>query len=352
MFSDWRRVCADVPAQSGLLRGLGRAEDAMARLEARLEMSAPEVKAGWIARADLQEASAALYLAGELVDVEDLALHEVEMDVRLASHALTRAFEVLKARREIASAPAGAWVGRAAKAPLPCLAIDDEDTLAAEFAVIDAAIARSGTVIRDGVDAVEARRESETALSAEAADGQDEAAALLGWRGLCERLVDFPPTLAAAIGLRAWEEESAPAGRRWLGPLLAADMLRAQEKAKTHLPCLAWGLREVARERRRHRDRQERLLAVLEGVAEAGKIGLKSLDRLTKAGELMERRIGKRRSNSKAPALAGLFVSRPLMTPDMAAAELNVSDRAALKMIASLGVRELTGRRRFRAWGV
>ncbi|TIX38513.1 MAG: hypothetical protein E5V36_21605, partial [Mesorhizobium sp.] len=34
------------------------------------------------------------------------------------------------------------------------------------------------------------------------------------------------------------------------------------------------------------------------------------------------------------------------------AAELKVSQRAALSLIAELGIREVTGRGRYRAWGI
>jgi DNA binding protein with HTH domain len=36
----------------------------------------------------------------------------------------------------------------------------------------------------------------------------------------------------------------------------------------------------------------------------------------------------------------------------MIAAELGVTARAAQDLIAELGIREMTGRRRYRAWGV
>ena len=51
-----------------------------------------------------QDASASLWLAGELVVLEDLVLHDARMDIRSPTHEVTRAQAVLRARRQIAAA--------------------------------------------------------------------------------------------------------------------------------------------------------------------------------------------------------------------------------------------------------
>jgi hypothetical protein len=61
------------------------------------------------------------------------------------------------------------------------------------------------------------------------------------------------------------------------------------------------------------------------------------------------------RSNSKLPELVNLFLSRPLVTVALGAKVLQVTPKAVDLMLVQLGgalPRELTGRRRYRAWGI
>ena len=69
----------------------------------------------------------------------------------------------------------------------------------------------------------------------------------------------------------------------------------------------------------------------------------------------MLRRCEGRRGNSKLAELVDLFVSAPLVTVQWAAARLQVSPQAVEAMLKELGgslPRELTGRKRYRAWGI
>jgi len=45
-------------------------------------------------------------------------------------------------------------------------------------------------------------------------------------------------------------------------------------------------------------------------------------------------------------------ISRPLVSAGMIAEALGVTPRAAQTLVAELGLREATGRGRYRAWGV
>jgi hypothetical protein len=61
------------------------------------------------------------------------------------------------------------------------------------------------------------------------------------------------------------------------------------------------------------------------------------------------------RSNSKLPELVELFLSRPLVTVPLGAKLLKVTPKAIDLMLAQIGgawPRELTGRTRYRAWGI
>lgn len=79
---------------------------------------------------------------------------------------------------------------------------------------------------------------------------------------------------------------------------------------------------------------------------------MKELDRLGQAREQMERRLRGRRSSSKLPVAVQLILSRPIVSAAMLAKGAKVTQRAALNLIAELGVREMTGRGRYRGWGV
>src|SRR5215217_6321526 len=80
---------------------LAAAEDALARLDERLGSS--PIREGWVSRTHFTDACASLWLQGELVHLEDLVLHDAEMDQRAPTHELTRAHAVLRTRRRIAA---------------------------------------------------------------------------------------------------------------------------------------------------------------------------------------------------------------------------------------------------------
>ena len=69
---------------------------------------------------------------------------------------------------------------------------------------------------------------------------------------------------------------------------------------------------------------------------------------------MMRRGVGKSK-NSRLSEPVDLFVSNPLVTIQMAAAAMKVSPQGIDAMLAELGSnlpRELTGRKRYRVWGI
>ncbi|WP_445504807.1 helix-turn-helix domain-containing protein [Microvirga sp. G4-2] len=90
-------------------------------------------------------------------------------------------------------------------------------------------------------------------------------------------------------------------------------------------------------------------------VEEAVAIGHKDLDRLILARELMDRVTRTGRANAKLSELVDLFLSRPSVTVPLGAKVLKMTPKAVDLMLAQLGgalPRELTGRTRYRAWGI
>src|SRR3954470_8347542 len=364
-------VMPDPLPWSDLAGPLAAAEDGLARLDERL--GASPIREGWISRTHLLDACASLGLQGALVHLEDLVRHDAEMDLRAPTHDLTRAHAVLRTRRRIAAAdpswatsPAGLAVlsqGRAERGggasgdgtavidePTEERAgegVVDDDALAAELAAIDAVLERSSRAL---AGAVPPRAQDPLALVYDL--DWDEGARLQQWLGVAEDTRALPPLLAAALAYDAWVSIEPLQHRPWVGALVVSGLLRTQGKARHHLPCLNVALRSVPLERRRNRDRATRLVAFLEAVTLGAGQGIKDHDRWRLARGLLERKLSGRRKHSKLPALIDLVLARPLVSAGMITAELGITPRAAQDLIAALGLREITGRGRYRAWSI
>jgi Protein of unknown function (DUF1612)/HTH DNA binding domain len=352
------------------------ATEALARLDERLARS--PVRHGWIERQHFADAAAALWLEGELVHLEDLVLHDAHMDIRLPTHELTRAHAVLRARRQIfANKPGwalgadglrqmtrrnalvtpktaeragageteqGADAGPAARAEAAA------DELTSALAAVDLMLERSATALMDG--AALTRHEGPVRSSLVHDLDWDEEARLAEWQGVMAAARPLPIVLRAAILLDAWSKIGVMQRAAWLGPLLVAALLRQEGIAANHLASIHLGAKQIPPERRRARSRPDRLVALLDAVHEAAKVGLKEHDRLMVAKSLMERRLGARRASSRMPDLIELVLSRPLVSSGMIQEALKVSKQGALNLVSELGLREVTGRGRYRAWAV
>lgn len=66
----------------------------------------------------------------------------------------------------------------------------------------------------------------------------------------------------------------------------------------------------------------------------------------------MERKLAGRRTSSKLPELIELVVSKLLDSAGMVVETLEVTPQAARRIVGELGLRGMTGRGRFRAWGI
>ncbi|WP_051558965.1 RHE_PE00001 family protein [Allorhizobium undicola] len=345
-----------------LLQPMSRATEALVRLDERLSRS--DISEGLLSRLDFADAIASLWVDGELAHMEDLVFHDARMDVRSPSPELVLAHLVLRARREIASAPAdwpftaaglarlrGRGVNDETHTPKPSslskLAPDDDFDEA--LAAFDAALAKATTALEVARTSTSAKAERHPLLYDL---DWDEDARLQKWQAVVGEVESLPSVLGAAIMLDAWQTIAVSEHSPWLGRQLAAAYLRERRTALHHLPTLNVGLRLIARERRHSRDRSERLIAILEAIELGAGQGLKEHDRLVLARAALERRLQDKRDSSRLPALVQLVLSRPMVSAAMAARELSVTQQGALRLIKQLQLRELTGRGRFRAWGI
>ncbi|MEP9389904.1 RHE_PE00001 family protein [Mesorhizobium sp. KR9-304] len=358
-----------------LIGQVAKATETLVRLDERLARS--PVREGWIERSHFHDAAAALWVEGELVHVEDLVFHDAAMDLRAPTHELTRAHAVLRMRRRILTQPRD-WalgregvreltgrsraasadeVGREGEGPpaeddgADAWDVPEDDRLAEEFAEIDAVLARSSKVLAGAdVPAKPLRPDDRPELIYDL--DWDEDARLAEWQAVVADTRSLPSILRAAVLLEAWQEIEVLQRGGWVGPLLVAALLRQERVTDYHLACLHLGAQRIARERRRARGRTERILALIEAVQEAATFGLKEHDRLLLVREQMDRKLRGRRANSRLPAMIELVLSRPLVTTGMIQATLKVSRQGALDLVAAFGLREMTGRGRYKGWGI
>ncbi len=382
---------------SGCAAAAETATIALARFDERLLRANPVLAEGARQRGHAFEAQALIGLAGGLCPLEDLCLHDSGMDVRSPTREIIRAAGILDQRRRLArrepaeilnpsalrqrlgitppqepdeSDKRGVASAAVKKIAAPWergsfydddedQADEDEPDLEEEddsadpaFAEIDALLVRT----RKKLDAWNDFSSDEGRKNLTLRDpAYDAAGRFVGWQKVLEEARGLPATLSAAVALDAWLwlEPSERAGE--LGFAFAATVLRERGLAAAHLPTLGLGLRRGKFRWSPHQALRVRIAGLLEAFAEAAAFGQADVDRLTLARAVMLRRCEGRRGNSKLAELVDLFVSTPLVTVQLAAARLEVSPQAVDAMLKELGgslPRELTGRKRYRAWGI
>ena len=214
--------------------------------------------------------------------------------------------------------------------------------LADAFAAVEAAVGRSAPRLAGAP----LRQEARDPLVYDVDWNEDER--LADWRAVVGQTAVLPPVVAAALALDAWDQMAHPSSPCW--PLSSGAAPRAQAGPKPMRLRYAIGLRAVPRDQRGLRP-TARLIA-FDALAAAAEAGLKEHDRWAAARAILARQLAGRRATSRLPALVDYVITRPIVSAGMIAEELRITSRAAQNLVADLGLREATGRGRYRAWGI
>ncbi|CTQ47476.1 HTH DNA binding domain protein [Roseibium aggregatum] len=295
------------------------------------------------------------------------------MDVRAPSHELVIAHRIVRARRRVSRNDLGWAVSRSGIMAFAGIAeqgdehprrlkrrgegseleTNEQDPLPPELAEFDEVLAETSWLVESVPPGSTRSRQPELIVGELVIRDPDwdETERISEWLELVRKVEMLPATLAAAVLWDAWERLEPLQRQHWLGQVLVSDFLRSRRKVQSHLLAFSVGLREMPCERRRARDRTTRLVAFLEAMIAAAGAGMKDLDRLTLAKRQLERRAVGKRANSSLPAAIELILSRPIVSAHMLASAAGITPREALNLVGALGVREVTGRGRYRAWG-
>lgn len=349
-----------------LLVPVADATAALARLDERLARS--PIREGMIQRLHMHDAVASMWLEGELIHLEDLVLHDALMDSRTPSHALTVGHAVVRLRRQImgrapgwALSPAGIQqlLGRNFHVEAPAIeeraepeSNEEADSL---FNDVDALLARTDALLKGAVKSTPASNSRTTPAEMDSLlydEDWDEQERLQEWQEGFARTSSLPVLLRAALMHDAWFSAEVVQRSAWIGRIFTASYLRQSGIAAGHLPAISLGLRTKRPDERRSTNRLTRLKTFLSAMVETADAGMKEHDRLMLAREQMQLKLKGRRSNSRLPQLIDMMMRNPLVSSQMVEKELAVTQQGALKLIADLNLREITGRGRFRAWGI
>jgi hypothetical protein len=324
-----RRVIDQSLSESVFAVHLEEAAVALARLDERLKRSDALVQRGLLARSLYREAQSLVGLSGRLIHLVDLVLFDLDTNVQMSSDASVLGRKYLAQLRRLARLKSEELVSTEVISEISGLPV-----------VVDRTPVASNRD-PDELDIAMAAVEIFTPISGPNI-GQ--------WYSDIESL---PIVLGGLALLDAWQwHEDWP--RTEVGPLLCSSYLRA--KMFTRLfPPVASGIWNSKIRWERNAAPARRLTSLALNLERSANILMADLDRMVLARASLEQRIKVGSRNESLRALADLFIEVPAVTTELVAKRLSITPQAVLQLTKRMGNSlppELTGRTRFRAWGV
>ncbi len=277
-------------------------------------------------RAHFEEACATIWVEGGLVPLEDLVLMDANTPVKIPTQDLFRARAALLSRRSLARQK-------------PADALSTESILALQERRVRLA----------------QELESDALIDYDPTWNTEER--LLEWLGVLTELDRLPAIPAAGMALQAWHRiEPLQYGSGAVARLLVPVYLWRRGKTTGQSLCLSVGLRQLRWLYTPELPLGAWLHDLCRAIAESARHGLALHQKLALASAQIDRRLEGRRRSSRLPDLARLIYERPLVSAPLVAKELKISQTAATNLLQDLTaggvIREMTGRGRFRAYGI
>lgn len=318
-----------------LLTPLARAQDALARLEAKAEMASPAVAEGLRARMSYLEAAGWLRCAHVGIHPWDLALRETGVTGSYAAAAFGD-----RLRGELPSTVA--QEGQIEVPPSDIL-VNNALRLAGLWRRI--ADLRTWRPLADA----EAVRETLQSLGCRVSDET----VIADWLAGVHMRERGPILIRAGRAVLAWMCQPGVKERDPDGVFLAACLWR-EKTGRAPVPLPFWSAPELYHYRLDLRVGVDWMAQFLECVTAAALIGLRELVRLLEAEK--KRGIIASTARSRLPDALDTVLRVPIVTVDSLAKALHVTPRAALgllqQLIATGIVREATGRASWRAFAL
>ena len=330
-----QRHPAEPDYDHALLTPLARAQDAVARLEARAEMASAAVAEGLLARMSYLEA------AGWLRCVH-IGIHP--WDLSLRDNGITGSY-------------AAAAVADRLQGELPSTVLQEGGIEAAPSDILVNDALRLARLWRrlaelrtwQPLDDAAALREALKSLGCRTLDDAE----IADWLGFIQALERGPVLIRAGRAARDWINRAGVEPHNPAGFFVAACLWRAQTVPRP-IPLPFWSAPELYHHRLSLRIGLDWMAQFLECVTAAALTGLRELARLLVAEE---KRAGIRgTARSRLPDALDAMLRAPVVTADTLAELIRVTPRAALGLLGQMTaaglVREVTGRASWRAYAL
>ena len=330
-----RKVPAEPDYGHPLLTPLARAQDAVARLEARAEMASAAVAEGLRARMSYLEAAGWLRCVHIGIHPWDLALRDSGITGSYAAAAV--------ADRLQGELPSTVLHEGGIEATPSDILVNDALRLARLWRRLGEL--RTWQPLHDDA----ALREALKSLGCRTLDDAE----IADWLGFIQALDRGPVLIRAGRAARDWINRAGVEPHAAAGFFVAACLWRAQT-APRPIPLPFWSAPELYHYRLSLRIGLDWMAQFLECVTAAAQTGLRELARLLAAEQ--KRADIRVTARSRLPDALDAVVRAPVVTAGSLARTLGVTPRAALgllqKLMAAGCVREATGRASWRAFAL